>query len=98
MWLAAVIICAKSKHRLLANNVIVVLSCSVSCWGSPAVSGCAQPSALTLGAGRLILFLPFGAGLTPLFAGSFILNVHQNILCGSCHKDRFEGRREKEMV
>lgn len=91
MWLAVVFICAKSKHRFLATNVIVVPSCSVSC-GSPAASGCMHPSALTVKAGRLILFLPFGAGLTPLFSGS---NINQNILYGSC---RFEGKRENKMV
>lgn len=75
MWLAAVIICAENKHRFLANNVIVVLSCSVSCCGSPAVGGCMDPSGLT----RIFLCqVPLARGglghpsLLELFLGRFL--------------------------
>lgn len=59
-----------------------MLSHNVTCWGSPAASGHAHSSALPVRAGRLVLFLAFGAGPTSLFSGSSVLNVQQNILSG----------------
>lgn len=52
----------------------------VTCWGSCAASMYVHPSALPARASRLVLFLPFGVGPTPLLFGSSGLNAQQNIL------------------